>query len=308
MQGVPAEALTLYEDGLAVTRGDPALSDLRLMLQINKIAVLCNLGSYEEALAAADQARQHADQVGTTIRKAQAHAMLGQALFETGRWDDALAEASIVPESLKEPTVACDELAIAALIAFHRGDPATARNCLAAAAPHARRLSHRLVPRLALAHSLSHEQRGALPDALSALMDWLDDGTEELELLQDLYADAARLAMLTGTLDTAGAIARQAVESARQLQTPYRQANAMYCKGLLRQDVCLLLSASEHYRQATRPFHHAIALEAAAAAHDHAGDREQAHAALASAAEIYTWLGATVDAARVKAARETTRA
>jgi hypothetical protein len=79
----------------------------------------------------------------------------------------------------------------------------------------------------------------------------------------------------------------------------------MYCKGLLSLDASLLLSASEHYRQATRPFHHAMALEAAAAAHDHAGHREPAYAALASAAEIYTLLGATVDAARVKAARET---
>ncbi len=88
---------------LAVTETDPALYDLGLLLQINKAVTLCNLDRCDEALATAERARQLADQVGTSIRLAQAHNVLGQALYEMGRWDDALTEIAVVPEDLKEP-------------------------------------------------------------------------------------------------------------------------------------------------------------------------------------------------------------
>ena len=122
-----------------MTEANPALTDLRLLLQINNAVTLANLDRYEQAFAAAGQARHLADQVGTTFRLAQAHGALGQFLYETGRWDDALAEVEIVPENLKEPAAACNELGIAAVISFHRGEIGAARRHLAAAAPHAKR-------------------------------------------------------------------------------------------------------------------------------------------------------------------------
>src|SRR6266852_8990557 len=107
MEGHMANALPLFDRALTVTAADPALTDLRLLLQINKAFTLGNLDRYEEALAAAGQARDLADQVGTTFRLAQAHGALGQLLFQTGQWDDALAEVEVLPEHLKEPGVAC---------------------------------------------------------------------------------------------------------------------------------------------------------------------------------------------------------
>ena len=101
------DALPLFDRALAVTQADPALTDLRLLLQINKAVTLGYLDQYEQAFAAAGQARDLADQVGTAIRLAQAHSALGQLLFETGRWDEALAEVEVLPEDLKEPAVAC---------------------------------------------------------------------------------------------------------------------------------------------------------------------------------------------------------
>ena len=154
VQGHMTDALPLFDRALAVTQADPALTDLRLLLQINKAVTLGNLDRYEEALAAAGQARHLADQVGTAIRLAQAHGALGQLLFETGRWDDALAEVGIVPENLKEPAAACCDLGIAAVISFHRGEIGAARRHLAAAVPHAERIGHRLIGPLALARSL----------------------------------------------------------------------------------------------------------------------------------------------------------
>ena len=86
-----------------MTEADPALTDLRLLLQINLAVALGTLDRYEEAFAAARQARQRAAQVGTAIRLAQAHSGLCQLLFWTGRWDDALAEVEVIPERPKNP-------------------------------------------------------------------------------------------------------------------------------------------------------------------------------------------------------------
>ena len=201
VRGRMADALPLFDRALAATQADPALTDLRLLLQINQAVTLGNLDRYEEALAAAGQARHLADQVGTTIRLAQAHAALGQLLFQTGRWDDALTEVEILPEDLKEPAVACVDLAIAAVICFHRGEVEVARRHLAAAAQYAKRLGHRLITSLALARSLDCEHDGALPEALAALKDAFVDNTEEVEEIEDLLANAVRLATATGDLE-----------------------------------------------------------------------------------------------------------
>ena len=106
-RGDMTEALPLFDRALTVTESDPTLTDLRLLLQLNKAVTLGNLDRHEEALTAARQARQLADQVGATFRLAQAHSALGQLLFQTGRWDDALAEVGALPEDLTEPGVAC---------------------------------------------------------------------------------------------------------------------------------------------------------------------------------------------------------
>ena len=92
VQGRLAESLPLSDRALTVTRSDPGLADLRLLLQINKAVTLGNLDRYEEAVAVAGEALHLADEVGTAIRLGQAHCVLAQCLFETGRWDDALAE------------------------------------------------------------------------------------------------------------------------------------------------------------------------------------------------------------------------
>ena len=252
VQGHMTDALPLFDRALTVTESDPALTDLRLLLQINKAVALGNLDRYEEALTAASQARQLAEQVGTAIRLAQAHGALGQLLFETGRWDDALAEVESLPENLKEPAVACIDLGIAAVIGFHRGETGAARRHLAVAVPHATRIGHRLIGRLAEARSLDREQDGALPEALAALTEAFDDNAEQLEETEDLLADAVRLAAGTGDLDTARTLAGHAETLAAESEIPHRQANALYCRGLLDHDGPRLLTAAQLYEEAGR--------------------------------------------------------
>jgi DNA-binding CsgD family transcriptional regulator/tetratricopeptide (TPR) repeat protein len=300
-QGRMADALPLFDRALTVTQADPALTDLRLLLQLNKAVTLGNLDRYEEALAAAGQARDLADQVGTTMRLAQAHGALGQLLFQTGRWDDALTEVEMVHEDLKEPAGACCDLGIAAAISFHRGEVDAARRYLAASAPHAERLGHRLITSLALTRSLDCEHNGALPEALGALTNALDGSTEEVEEIEDLLPDAVRLAAQTGDTGTAQALADQAAALAAESEIPHRQANALYCRGLLDHDAPRLLAAAERYDDAGRPLLNAKALEAAAEHFVDTGDRGQARDAFTRAVEVYTSLGAAADVARLQA-------
>jgi DNA-binding CsgD family transcriptional regulator len=301
VQGQLTDALPLFDRALTVTRADPELTDLRLLLQINKAITLGNLDQYDEALAAARQARGLADQVGTVIRLAQAHSALGQLLFETGRWDDALAEIAALSEDLKEPAAACCDLGIAAVISFHRGEVGAARRHLAAAVPHGERLGSRLIGPLEQARSLDCEYAGALPEALAVLTAGFADNTEELEEIEDLLADAVRLAMATGDVSTAQALAGHAAALAGRSDTPHRQANASYCRGLLDHDPARLLDAAERYQEASRPLLSAKALEAAAGDFIGADDRGQARAAFTRALEVYASLGAAADVARLQA-------
>jgi DNA-binding CsgD family transcriptional regulator/tetratricopeptide (TPR) repeat protein len=295
------DALPLFDRALTVTQGDPALTDLRLLLQINKALTLSDLDRYDEAFAAARQARHLADQVGTVIRRVQAHGALGQLLFDTGRWAEAMAEVDVLHEDLKEPMAACSDLGIAAVIGFHRGEITAARRHLAAAVPHAKRTGNRVIGQLALARSLDCEHAGALPEALAVLTAGFADDTEELHEVEYLLTDAVRLAVKTGDLGTAKALAGHAAAFAAGSEIPHRGANALYCQGLLDHDAGQLLTAAERYGDASRPLFSAKALEAAAGEFVATGDRGQARAAFISAVEIYTSLGAAADAARLQA-------
>jgi DNA-binding CsgD family transcriptional regulator/antitoxin (DNA-binding transcriptional repressor) of toxin-antitoxin stability system len=301
LQGQAADALPLFDRALTVTQADPSLTDLRLLLQINKAVALGGLDRYEEAFAAARQARDLADQVGTVIRLVQARCALGQLLFDTGRWDEALAEVEVLPEDLKEPIAACSDLGIAAVIRFHRGDVTAARRHLTAAVPHAKRIGNRIIGPLAVARGLDREEAGALPDALAVLTSGFAGNTEELDEIEDLLADAVRLAVMTGDLETARTLAGHAAVLAVGSQIPHRQANALYCHGLLDHDALRLLAAAERYGDAGRPLLSAKALEAAASEFVGSDDRGQARSAFTRALEIYGSLGAAADAARLQA-------
>jgi DNA-binding NarL/FixJ family response regulator len=301
VRGQVAESLSLFDQALAVTQADPALTDLRLLLQINKAITLGSLDRYEEALAAAWEARQLADSAGTVIRLVQAHSALGQLLFDTGCWSDAMTEVQILPENLKEPIAACCDLGIAAVICFHRGDIITARRHLAAAIPHAKRCGKRIIGPLALARSMDLEQTGALSAALTALAGGAIAQAEELDEIEDLLADGVRLARQTGDLGIAETLAGHAATLAANSTIPHRQANELYCRGILVGDAAALLIAAELYQTASRPLLSAIALEAAAEASIQVYDRSQARAAFTRAVEIYTSIGATADVARLQA-------
>jgi DNA-binding CsgD family transcriptional regulator len=301
IRGDLAGALPLYERGLAVTETDPGLTDLGLLLQINMALTLFELNQCEQALATAERARQLADQVGTVMRLAQAHGALGQLLFQTGRWDDALAEFAVVPEELKEPRGACIELGSWAVIALHRNELQTAGRLLAAADPLAQRLGRHLVPLLMLARSLEREQAGEPEQALAILLAPFSEDTGDLGEIEDLVAETVRLALKVNDKGTAQTIAGQAAALADGSQIPHRQANARYCRGMVDGDSDMLLSAAQWYGDAGRPLPRAKALEAAARCLVAADERTTARQAFEQAVEVYESLGAEADINRIQA-------
>jgi len=301
MQGKHADTLPLFDRALAVTQAEPAMTDLRLLLQINQAITLGDLDRSEEAFVAAREARHLASMAGTVVRLTQAHSALGQLLFDTGKWADALAEVQALNEALKEPGAACCDLGIAAVICFHRGDLAAARRHLTAAARYARRIGNRVIAPLALARSLDREVAGDARGALAVLTAGFTGNAEELDEIEELVADAVRLACESGDLGAAETLTGHAEALAASSGIAHRQGNTLYCRGLLAHDPVRLLQAAQRYSEGTRPLLAAKALEAAAGEFVAVGDRGQARAAFTDAVEIYSSLGAATDAARLQA-------
>jgi DNA-binding CsgD family transcriptional regulator len=301
MQGKHADTLPLFDRALTVTQAEPAMTDLRLLLQINQAITLGDLDRSEEAFAAAREARHLASLAGTVVRLTQAHSALGQLLFDTGQWAEALAEVQALSEALKEPGAACCDLGIAAVICFHRGDLAAARRHLTAAARYARRIGNRVIAPLALARSLDREVAGDARGALAVLTTGFTGNAEELDEIEELVADAVRLACESGDFGAAETLTGHAEALAASSGIAHRQGNTLYCRGLLAHDPVRLLQAAQRYSEGTRPLLAAKALEAAAGEFVAVGDRGQARAAFTDAVEIYSSLGAATDAARLQA-------
>ncbi|MEU4448249.1 AAA family ATPase [Actinosynnema sp. NPDC050801] len=296
VRGQMAEALPLFDRALAVAMGEPATSDLRLLLQINQAVTLGELDRGAEAIASAQVVRHAADQVGNLVRLAQAQSALGQLLLDAGRWDEALVDVDLLADDLKHPMVSRCDHGVAALIHLHRGDAAGARRHLGPvvdsvdgdAAP---RLEGHVIGPLALAVSLELEQAGRVREAWSVLTGW--------ESVEDLLPDFVRLAVELGE-DAAAAVAH-AEALAAELDVPHRRASAAYCRALVSADPVGLLHAAEEYRVAGRPLFRAKALSGAAEVFAAAGDRPSARAALSHAVDVHAELGAEWDSTRLLA-------
>jgi tetratricopeptide (TPR) repeat protein len=299
MRGDARAALPLFERALAATEDDAALSDLRMLVRINHAVALGDLDHYESAIAAVGEVREVAERMGSLIRLAQAHIALSELLFDTGRWDEAIAEIRGIDEHTKDPGVACCAYGIAAVIAFHRGDPELARRHLERAAPAARRIGSRVVGSLALARSLDHECAGELDKALGALTGCLTPQSEEVEETEDLLPDVVRLAVEVGDRRMAVDLTRNVEAVAERSPVPHRTGAALYCRGLLENSPDSLLLAAKYFGDAGRPLPRAMAFEAAAIVLAADGSFDAADMMAGAAGDIYASLRAVRDTARL---------
>jgi DNA-binding CsgD family transcriptional regulator/tetratricopeptide (TPR) repeat protein len=302
MHGEAARALPLFDRAVAVAEGDPALADLRLALQVNHAVALGDLDRYDAAIYAAEQARLLADTAGNVVRLAQAQSVLGELLFDVGRWDDALAEldTDIAASAMKNPAVECCDHGIAATIQLHRGD-AAAGGHLKEAERYAARLGSRVIGPFTLAKSLEREQADEPIEALAVLMGDLSGPVEETEETADLLADAVRLAVMVGDRAAATTLVRHAEAVARTSDVPHHRALEPHCRGLLDHDPAPLIRAAGYYEAAGRPLPRAQALEAAGVALAEKGDMAGARIRFTDAFTVYEGLGAGWDLARTQA-------
>jgi DNA-binding CsgD family transcriptional regulator len=301
MRGEVSNTLPLFDRAINVIGNDTELNDLGLLLQINKAIALGELDRYDEALETAAQVRQLADRTGSLVRLAQAQSALGQLLFHVGQWDAASAEVETLPDEFKDPSATCCDRGIAAVIAFHRGDATTARQHLELTLSSAEQLGNRVVAPIILAHSLDKEVNDQPEEALAVLTARVGDDAVELDEVEDLLPEAARLAATTGATDAAAEVAAQAATLARRSSVPHRLGTAAYCRGLLERDPFLLQHAADRYRDAGRPLLRAKALEAAAIGFAGRDEKDAARRAFTRADDLYDKLGANWDLAHLRA-------
>jgi DNA-binding NarL/FixJ family response regulator len=294
MRGDVDEPFELLNQGLAATADDPGLLDLHLLLLGNRGISEGDLDLFEQAQTTLTQARRLAERTGKLGRAVQLQKALCQLYFDAGRWDDALAEAEL-PEG--DAVNQFQAYCITAVIGFHRGTSA-ARKSLAAAKLLAARLSDG--GQFALTDALANEVAGDRQAALRVLSAGLTEfaGLIDIEMW---LADAVRLAMMLGDIETAStATAAAEALAAESSRVPRRAAIAAHCQGLLRGDAELIQQAASSYAKVGRPLQQAQAQEAAAAELAARGDTAAARVPFVAALDLYTGLGAEWDLARLR--------
>jgi DNA-binding NarL/FixJ family response regulator len=193
--------------------------------------------------------------------------------------------------------VVCCDHGVAAIINFHRADPAAGRRHLAAVEAAARRIEHRVVATYTLARSLDLEHLGEPAEALALLHTALANDADG----EDLLLDAVRLGVQVGDPEVVAAATARVEALAAGSDIPHRQAAVLLCRGLLDRDPSRLLRAAEQAQLAGRPLLRAQALEAGALVLADGGDLGSAQAALNHALDGFSVLAAGWDVARVQA-------
>jgi DNA-binding CsgD family transcriptional regulator len=298
-------ALELTERALAVIGDDPEIADLRLLLLYNRVVLLGDVERDADAEAGARELLALAERAGTA-RISAARLSVATYLFESGRWDDALAEL----DALLEPGVDVLDWAVlagrglAALIAGHRDDRAGAAAHLHAAQQLPDLTGRQRVAfsmRLLAAKALAAEQDGRPGQALAFLAE-AQSLAASIGDLPGSYSlpDLVRFALAAGDRPAAEA----AVARSREQVASFRYggaAAAEWCRGLAGGDAAALAGAVAYYRTITYPRDLGGALEDLAVVHAAAGDVVAAKAALREAVQVYAGLGAEWDIRRADA-------
>jgi DNA-binding CsgD family transcriptional regulator len=260
-----AAALQRIDRALAVIGNSDQATDLRLMLLANRVAALGLLDRHGEALGAAGQALVIAERTGAS-RLTVLRSVLAHQHFESGQWDDALAELA---PALGADLGAGSSVAhgLAALIAAYRDEGAVAGEHLAAVSEPGGRAaaaasnSHYLL----LARAVAAERAGQPEAALAALTACLAPGAAvSMPARHLLFPVLVRLALAVGDEDTAVAAARAAADEAEREPLPVKGAVADHCRGLLTADLAPVLAAAAYHGSAGRPLRRAEALTDAA--------------------------------------------
>ena len=297
MRGRIGPAIAHYDQGLFVTANAPALAGLRLRLGLNRAWAMVDLGHYEQARDGLAEMRRLAEQIGHQPGLEHARQVAAFLAFESGQWDDVLAEADAAIDFVDIRFAPYGE-GTAALVALHRDDEPTARRHLEAGTPTTDLERDWTDDALVLARVVGLERAGRPADALAALAD--------LPGHMSITRWASALAAMTGVrLAVATGEAAAADRYAAPLTDSPGITNAagaiLYCRGLIEADPEPLERAAAAFRDTRRPLLTAQALEAAADLRARGGDIAAARRLLADALNLYHDLGATWDVNRTSA-------
>jgi DNA-binding CsgD family transcriptional regulator/tetratricopeptide (TPR) repeat protein len=259
------------------------------------LLALDRLAEADDALATAVRHNQRAGGVHLTVD----YAVRARLRFLDGRWDDALAEIRTGLEVPDPYHFAVALPAIRALIAIHRGGPATG-----SVEDPGTEVGSRAFGHLALwVRALSEEARGDPQQALHLLYRVWEGptGLASRRLFPDLCLDLARLAELAGDRDRAARLAMTTAELAAREPSSSMTGTALLCRGLADRDPDLLLAAAAEFRDARRPLHEGNVYEEAALVFARRGCPGPAREALDRAMALYGGLDAAWDIARASA-------
>jgi len=297
-----AGTLNYIDRALRTIEEDPQGTDLRLLLLANKMALLGALDRDGDALTTARLAMVVAERAGTP-RLGLIRSVLARIYFDTGQWDDALAELEPAvgpPGTYYLPTMVHG---LSALIAGHRGDRNIAAAHLAAvpAEPDTDNFSLPSLHHLLLAQALAAEQAGHLDEAIAVLGQCLrPDAGRQMAGRFLLLPELVRLALAAGDAAAAQAAADAAAQEAESEPLPSKIVAADYCRAQIAGDPEPLLDAARYYEATGRPWYRASALEDAAVLAARRDDTATAREAFNTAVGLYLFLHATWDIRRAE--------
>jgi DNA-binding CsgD family transcriptional regulator/tetratricopeptide (TPR) repeat protein len=302
-RGNSSAAVEHIARALDVIGADPDYAPLRILLLCNQMLALHHLDRIDEADAVLRLAHQLADRAGD-VRVSWLNTIAAEHFFWTGRWDDALAELAGIAEPPDATSIRLVFHGLAAVIASHRNDRATAQQQLQQALdlPIASDGDRAGLGFVCAAQALDAERDGEPGRALAALRPLVEDAYSLVEQRHQILPDLVRLALAAGEDETARAAAAICAEEAALPGAPSGKAfSADRCRGLIEHDPELVLPAVEHYRAVGRRFELATAAEDAAAVLAQRGRFEEARRMLVEATEAYAGFGAEVDVRRADA-------
>jgi class 3 adenylate cyclase/DNA-binding CsgD family transcriptional regulator len=269
---------------------------------------LLDLDAIDDAIVAADGARQRAEQRGALALLPMAYMLAAGTRFYAGRWDDAIADIeagmAVIDDTGNLNFVLYHE-AVLAKIAIHRGDLATAQAHLTAGAQHlAGGVSLFGADWLFGTQAEFLAASGQLDAALTvAETTWTQ--TAPIRYFyghRDRGTFLVRQAVAAGRDELADAVTAELEEGAHRSPAASAAGTALRCRGLVKRDPDLVLDAVARYRETPLPHDLATCCEDAARLLAAASRREEAVTLLQEAAAIYSDIEATADSAGVDTA------
>ena len=294
-----SKAVALFDPAL-VTTGVYITPDNLLALE------LLELDAVEEAIVAADRARERGERLGARSRLPLSYLALAAAHLRSGSWDDAKAALdtglAIIHDSGAQNFLSY-YAAVLATIAIHRDELDDAELVLGAELNRRRGGPPQLGAEvLAAAHAELLAARGQHDPAV-AVAEAAWTRSAHVRYFYGYRARGVSLvreAIRVGRHDLAEAVTSELEEGARRCPVASADATALLCRALLLRDGDLGLAATGRYRQTRlRPDLAACCLDTADLLIAKRR-RDEAIALLHEAAAIHAETGANADAAQVE--------